>query len=114
MTEVANDEATLRAAIVGYGLAGSVFHAPLIAATPGMRVAAIVTRDPRRRAQAEHDFPEAQILYGADDVWAHASEFDLAVIATPNRWHVPLGLAAIEAGLPVAIDKPIAASLQGA
>jgi predicted dehydrogenase len=30
------------------------------------------------------------------------------VIATPNRSHLPLGLAALEAGLAVVIDKPLA------
>ena len=36
----------LRVAVVGYGLAGRWFHAQLVAATPGMGVAAIVTSDP--------------------------------------------------------------------
>ena len=47
--------ADLRVGIVGYGLAGAVFHAPLVAATPGLRVAAVVTaqpRAPRGRASA--------------------------------------------------------------
>ena len=30
-------------ALLGYGTAGAVFHAPLIAATPGLALAAIVT-----------------------------------------------------------------------
>jgi len=34
----------MRVALVGYGLAGSAFHAPFIATTPGLRLAAIVTR----------------------------------------------------------------------
>jgi predicted dehydrogenase len=42
----------LRVAIIGYGLAGRFFHAPLIAATAGLRVAAIVTGDPERHSQA--------------------------------------------------------------
>ena len=33
----------LRAALIGFGLAGSVFHAPLIAATPGLELATVVT-----------------------------------------------------------------------
>src|SRR5260370_37482088 len=51
----------LRAGIIGYGLAGSVFHAPLVASTPVMRVAAIVTGDPDRQAQARRDYPEARL-----------------------------------------------------
>ncbi len=47
---------TTRVAIIGYGLAGAVFHAPLIASTPGMTVAAIVTSNPERHEQAQRDF----------------------------------------------------------
>ena len=46
----------------GYGLAGRVFHAPLVAAEPDMEVAAIVTGDPARRAAAAADHPRARLL----------------------------------------------------
>jgi scyllo-inositol 2-dehydrogenase (NADP+) len=101
----------IRAAVIGFGLGGQVFHAPLIEATPGMRVASIVTRDPARREQARARYPAARLYDRADDVWAAADEHDLAVVVTPNRDHVPLALAALDAGLPVVIDKPIAATV---
>ena len=104
----------LRVAIIGYGLAGSVFHAPLVASTAGMTVAAIVTNHPERREQARRDFPRAAILATAQDLWHNASDYDLAVVAAPNRAHLPLGLAAMDAGLPVVIDKPFAASVTAA
>ena len=47
-------------------------------------------------------------------MWAHADHHDLVVIAAHNRAHVPLGLAAIAAGLPVVIDKPVAPATAGA
>jgi predicted dehydrogenase len=99
-----------RVGLIGYGLGGSVFHAPLIAATPGLGLAAVVTRDPARRAQAAREHPNAQLLDGADALWARASEIDLVVIASPNGTHAPLALAALEAGLPVVVDKPFAAT----
>src|SRR2546423_14031988 len=101
----------LRVAIIGYGLAGSVFHAPLISATPGMTVAAIVTGNPERQQRAARDYPNATILSGAEELWRNPSRYDLVVVAAPNRAHVPLGLAAMHAGLPVVIDKPMAASV---
>lgn len=104
----------LRVAIIGYGLAGAVFHAPLVAATEGMTVAAIVTNNAQRRQQAQRDFPDARILSSADDIWREASQYDLVVVASPNKMHVPLGLAAMQAGLPVVIDKPVAASVADA
>ena len=54
--------APLRVGVVGYGLAGTVFHAPLIASTPGMAVTAIVTADQARQARARRDFPQARVL----------------------------------------------------
>lgn len=113
-TQAAHGADPLRVALIGYGLAGSVFHAPLIAATAGMRVAAIVTGSPVRQQQARQDVPAAEILPDAETLWSQASHYDLVVIATPNRTHVPLGMAALLAGLPVVIDKPLAASVADA
>ena len=99
-----------RVALLGYGLAGSAFHAPLIAAAPGLRLAAIVTRNEERRARALRDHPEASVLETVEEVWSKADEFDLVVVAAPNRAHVPLAGGSVEAGLPVIVDKPLAPS----
>lgn len=104
----------LRAAVIGYGLAGAVFHAPLIAATEGMEVAAIVTGNPDRRVQAEREHPSATLYAAADELWADGSRYDLAVVATANRVHAELSLAALEHGLGVVVDKPMAANLADA
>jgi len=100
----------IRAAVIGFGLAGQVFHAPLISSTPGMRVASIVTSNPERRALAQKQYPDARLLDSAEAVWKSAAEHDLAIIATSNRTHVPLALAALDAGLAVVVDKPFAAT----
>jgi predicted dehydrogenase len=99
----------LRVAIVGYGHAASVFHSPLVASTPGLRVAAIVTSSPERSARVRCEFPEARILPSADRLWQDSQQYDVVVIAAPNRVHVPLALTALNVGLPVVVDKPIAA-----
>jgi len=98
----------LQVGLVGYGLAGSVFHAPLIAATPDLELAAVVTRDPERRAKLGASHPRASALDTAEELWARAADLDLAVVATPNKSHVPLARAALQAGLPVVVDKPFA------
>lgn len=117
MTLTPGSESTsrpLRVAIIGYGLAGAVFHAPLVAATDGMTVAAIVTGNAERQQRAQRDFPSALILPSAEHLWRDASRFDLVVVASPNRTHIPLGMAAMQAGLPVVIDKPMAATVADA
>jgi predicted dehydrogenase len=103
-----------RVALIGYGLAGSAFHAPLIDAEPGLELAAVVTRDPQRRAEAERRHPGVRLLDTPDDVFAGAADFDLVVVASPNVTHVPLARAAIDAGLDVVVDKPLAASARAA
>ena len=104
----------LRVALIGYGLGGRAFHAPLIAATRGLRLATIVTSNPERRADAARTFPNAHLADSADWVWANARDHDLVVITTPNRFHVPLARASIAAGIPVVVDKPMAATSQEA
>jgi scyllo-inositol 2-dehydrogenase (NADP+) len=98
----------LRVGLIGYGLAGAVFHAPLISAIGGLEVASVVTSDPERRARAEADLPGVRVLDRAEALWELAGEHDLVVVASPNRTHVPLARAAIEAGLAVVVDKPLA------
>lgn len=102
----------LRVGLLGYGIAGSVFHAPLIASTPGLTLDAVVTANPERQQQVGQDHPGATVLGTADELFNR--ELDLVVVATPNRTHVPLALAALRAGRPVVVDKPIAATAEDA
>lgn len=104
----------VRVAILGYGLSGAVFHAPLIHATDGLEVAAILTRDVDRAAAARARYPGAAVVAGVEEVWEMAGRIDAVVLATPNRTHVPLGLAALDAGLHVVVEKPLAASAEDA
>jgi scyllo-inositol 2-dehydrogenase (NADP+) len=97
-----------RVALLGYGLAGSVFHAPFIATTAGLELAVVVTGDDTRKARALAEHPGVTVLPTSDELWNRAGELDLVVVATPNRSHVSLALAALDAGLPVVVDKPFA------
>ena len=94
-----------RVGIIGFGLAGRVFHAPLVEAVDGLDLAAIVTSDDARRAQAAAAHPGATVLSNVEDLW---EQVDLVVVAAPNRAHVRLALAAMERGLAVVVDKPLA------
>lgn len=99
--------APVKVALVGYGLAGSVFHAPLIEATPGLSLAAVVTSDERRREAAERRYPTTPVVPTVDALPLSPDRFDLAVIATPNATHFALAEAALEAGIHVVVDKPV-------
>jgi predicted dehydrogenase len=101
----------VRVGIAGYGLAGEVFHAPLVAAAGGLAVAGVVTGDPERQARARAAHPGAAVVARVDELWGR---IDLLVVAAPNRAHVPLALEAIERGVAVVVDKPLAITAAGA
>ena len=98
----------LRVALVGYGEAGRILHAPLVSATPGLELGAIVTADRQRGRAAGAAHPGTTVLDDVRDVWR--GRFDLVVIATPPRSHAELAAAAIEVGLATVVDKPFAVS----
>lgn len=100
----------IRVAVVGYGLAGRVFHAPLVAAAGGLTLRFVVTGNADRAVQAERDHPGVDVLPTADVLLGRADEWDVMVVATTNAAHVPLALAGIGLGKAVVVDKPLASS----
>ncbi len=107
-------ERTIRTAVIGYGLSGSVFHAPLIAADRRYSLDIIATSDAGRQAAAVERYPGVVTVPDGDAVLALAGSLDLVVLGTPPATHYPLAKAALEAGLDVVVDKPFAVrSAQG-
>jgi len=78
---------------------------------PGLTLASVVTSNPERAASARSRHPEVLILDEADALFGEADSHDLVVVAAPNREHARLGLAAVQAGLHLVVDKPLAASV---
>lgn len=97
----------VRVAVIGYGLGGSVFHAPLIAATPGMELGAIVTSDPQRRTAASSRYPGARLVESVGDLLSDPTGWDLVVVTTPNATHYPVARAVLSSGIAVVVDKPV-------
>jgi scyllo-inositol 2-dehydrogenase (NADP+) len=98
--------APIRTAVVGYGVSGKVFHAPLIAADPAYSLDVIVTSQPERAAEAARLYPQARIVGTPDELFASALDLDLVVLGTPPRTHYGLAATAIAHGLHVVVDKP--------
>lgn len=94
----------IRVGMIGYGLAGKVFHAPLIDAVEGLELAAVATS---RSAELATDWPGARGVFDPQALIADP-ELDLIVVASPNDTHAPLARAALEAGKHVVVDKPFA------
>ncbi|TLM73833.1 Gfo/Idh/MocA family oxidoreductase [Pseudarthrobacter sp. NamB4] len=106
MTGTEASQRTIRTAVVGFGLSGSVFHAPLIAADPSYSLNVIATSDAGRESAATERYEGVKTVPDGQAVLAHAHELDLVVLGTPPATHYPLAKAALEAGLDVVVDKP--------
>jgi predicted dehydrogenase len=81
----------------------------VIAAEPGMRVAAVGSRDPHR-ARGLADELAAPRAYGSYDELVLDPEVDAVYIATPHSHHLPVAELAIAAGRAVLCEKPLAAT----
>ena len=99
----------IRVAVLGYGLAGRVFHCPFVGAIPGLELAAIMQRHGDTAAEI---YPLARILRTPEEVFADPA-IDLVVVATPNDTHEDFALAALAAGKHVVVDKPMAPTSDG-
>jgi scyllo-inositol 2-dehydrogenase (NADP+) len=95
---------TIAIGLIGYGLAGKVFHAPLIGAVDGLALAAVATS---RAEELAVDWPGARAVTDPQALIADPA-IELVVVASPNDTHAPLARAALEAGKHVVIDKPFA------
>jgi scyllo-inositol 2-dehydrogenase (NADP+) len=100
----------IRVAVLGYGLAGRVFHCPFISAVPGLELAAIAFRTADSAAQngprAAADYPATRILTSLDAAFDDPA-IDLIVVATPNETHFDLAAKALRSGKHVVVDKPL-------
>ena len=93
--------------LIGFGLAGKCFHAAVIRAVPGLRLAAIVQRSGDEAARM---YPEARIVRSVEELLA-IETIRLVSIATPNQTHFPFAKQCLEAGRDVVVDKPFTTSV---
>ncbi len=94
--------------VVGFGLAGTVFHAPFVRAVDGLELKAIV----RRSGERDPAYPEVEFVRTVDELLARP--IDLVVVATPNQTHYAMAKQCLEAGRHVVIDKPLTPTLREA
>jgi scyllo-inositol 2-dehydrogenase (NADP+) len=104
------DASMIDVGLIGFGLAGRSFHAPVIRAVPGLRLAAILQRSGN---EAAAQYPDVRIVRTLDELLA-IKEIRLVVIATPNDSHYPIARQCLAAGRDVLVDKPFATTLEEA
>jgi scyllo-inositol 2-dehydrogenase (NADP+) len=88
--------------LIGFGLAGRAFHAQVIRAVPGLRLAAILQRSGNEAAE---QYPDVRIVRTLDELLS-IPEVRLVVVATPNASHFSIAQHCLAAGRDVLVDKP--------
>ena len=96
------DMSSIPVGLVGFGVAGRVFHAPVIRAVPGLELRTIVQR---RGNAAEEAYADVRVVRDLDALLADQG-IRLVVIATPNASHHELARRCLLAGRDVVVDKP--------
>jgi scyllo-inositol 2-dehydrogenase (NADP+) len=94
----------IRVGLVGYGMAGRVFHAPLLSSVDGLELAAVVERHTDNAAQRYRAINTYRTL---EDMLADPS-LGLLVVATPNASHFDVARQILDGGKSVVVDKPMA------
>ncbi len=92
----------VRVGLIGFGMAGQAFHAPVIRGVHGMELACILER---HGSKAKEIYPEVRVARTLDEMFSDKA-LALCVVATSNDSHFPLAKACLEAGRHVVVDKP--------
>jgi scyllo-inositol 2-dehydrogenase (NADP+) len=92
----------VRVGLIGFGMAGQAFHAPVIRGVQGMELACILER---HGSKAKERYPEVRVARTLDELFSDKT-IALCVIATSNDSHFALAKACLEAGRHVVVDKP--------
>jgi predicted dehydrogenase len=93
----------IRVGLVGFGMAGRVFHGPLISSVDGLELAAVVERSTNAAAER---YPGITTYRTLDAMLADSS-LGLFVVATPSGTHFQVAKQILLAGKNVVVDKPI-------
>ena len=96
----------IRVGLIGFGLGGRVFHAPLVSSVEGLELAAVLERSTNRAAER---YPGIKTYRSLEEMLADSS-LGLIVVTTPNNTHFPLAKQILGAGRNVVVDKPLAAT----
>lgn len=98
-------ERLINVGLVGYGVGGGVFHAPIINSVSNLHLHSIVTRNPVREEEAKNSYPWIYIVNDLETLLSN-KKIELIVIATPNTLHKEMAKKALLAGKHVVVDKP--------
>ena len=89
-------------AILGFGLSGSTFHAPLINSIPGLKITHILSSQVLKITQL---YPLVKVVSDLDEILGD-STIDLVLNTLPNLEHYAVTKRCLQAGKHVVVEKP--------
>jgi scyllo-inositol 2-dehydrogenase (NADP+) len=95
--------------LIGYGIGGQVFHAPLLTCVDGLMLKKIRVNNPSDAALANKRYPQVELVKDSKDI-INDPTIDLVIITSPNTLHFALATEALNAGKHVVVDKPFTIS----
>lgn len=102
---MAETQNTIKVGLIGFGMAGRIFHGPFIHLVAGLELVRIRESREENIQIARSRYPQTQITSQVDDILDDPA-IDLVVVATPNSSHYGLAKQALNAGKHVVVEKP--------
>ncbi len=93
----------IRVGLIGFGMAGRVFHAPLLSSVQGIELAAVLERTSNEAAERYQGIT----VHRSVEAMLADKSLRLLVVATPNGTHFSLAKEILKAGKNVVVDKPM-------
>ena len=95
----------IKVGLIGFGVGGQIFHAPVITSVSGLKLTKIRACRPEQVSVAKMKYPQAEIVSKSEEIF-NDPDIDLVIISTPNTSHYSLALQSLEGGKHVVVDKP--------
>ncbi|MDF2698640.1 MAG: oxidoreductase domain protein [Haloplasmataceae bacterium] len=95
----------INTAIIGFGLSGKVFHAPIISSMESFNLSKIYTRNQESISYISNNYVNTKIVNDVDEIM-NDLEIELVIISTPNEFHYEYAKIALESGKHVIVEKP--------
>lgn len=92
----------LNIGLIGYGLSGSTFHAPIIDCVPGLKISHIVSSNSKK---VREKYKNVILLNKSEELFL-VKDVDIVVITAPNIEHYSLAKKALLANKHVIVEKP--------
>jgi predicted dehydrogenase len=99
---VAAMQEPIRVGVVGFGLAGRIFHTAVVQATPGLQLACVVQRSGDEAAKT---YPRIKVVRSVEEMLGDIG-IQLVIIATPSYSHYELAKQCLHDQRNVVVDKP--------